>query len=329
MSSTPKHFLDVLDFITQPKAPTAKSMGALEALHAVRTRNIFADRNIVGVGVSEKVVGKKKSGELSVCFYVEKKIPKSKLKAGRLIPTVLASPDGKACFTDVKVVGRIRPQLKVKQKEIQSGYSVGHHDWATGTLGAIVKKTGKYFILSNSHVLALSGTARVGDGIIYPGPDDKGTLAKNRVAKLTRFIKFKTGGTFVNEVDAALAEIDAGRLADLNFEIFGLKGSPRVVVPKRGMKVIKRGRTTGDTTGEVVDVDFRIAFPYPELGVAVGFRNQVLCTRYTKPGDSGSIVVDQATGKIVGLHFAGSGDGSVFNPIQAVQSALGFTFTRS
>lgn len=329
MATTPKYFVDVLDFITAPKPPSARSMGALEALHARRTRSIFEDRNIVGVGVSEKVVDSKKTGELSVCFYVERKIARSKLKSEKLVPAVLAAPNGKACFTDVKVVGKIRPQVNAKRKPIQSGFSVGHPNFATGTLGAIVRKGGKLFVLSNSHVLALSGTAQLGDAIVYPGPDDGGTATSDRVGTLRKFGKFKTGGDFVNTVDAALAQIDASRLGELNLSILGTNGSLSTLAPARGMKVRKRGRTTGDTAGEILDIDFRIAFPYDDLGADVGFTNQVLCTRYTQPGDSGSIVVDDASGKVVGLHFAGSGDGSVFNPIQLVQAALGFTFVSS
>jgi hypothetical protein len=58
----------------------------------------------------------------------------------------------------------------------------------------------------------------------------------------------------------------------------------------------------------------------------IGFIDQVLCSQYSRPGDSGSIVVDKETGKIVGLHFAGSDEGSVFNPIDAVMKALKFRF---
>ena len=56
---------------------------------------------------------------------------------------------------------------------------------------------------------------------------------------------------------------------------------------------------------------------------SVGFLDQVFCTRYSRPGDSGSLVLDQATGKAVGLHFAGANGGSVFSPIATVLSTLG------
>ena len=91
------------------------------------------------------------------------------------------------------------------------------------------------------------------------------------------------------------------------------------------MTVVKRGRTTGQTEGVIQDINFRVILNYDEVG-AIGFLDQVLCTRYTKPGDSGSLVVDKTSGKIVGLHFAGANGGSVFSPMRPVARALRFKF---
>jgi hypothetical protein len=52
------------------------------------------------------------------------------------------------------------------------------------------------------------------------------------------------------------------------------------------------------------------------------FRSQVLCTRYTDGGDSGSVVCDMS-GRLVGLHFVGGPTASVFSPIAFVFDALG------
>jgi hypothetical protein len=53
----------------------------------------------------------------------------------------------------------------------------------------------------------------------------------------------------------------------------------------------------------------------------VGFRDQVLCTRYSASGDSGSAVLNMEK-EIVGLHFAGSDSSSIFNRIGHVLDAL-------
>ncbi|MBI4279115.1 MAG: hypothetical protein HY660_11730, partial [Armatimonadetes bacterium] len=75
--------------------------------------------------------------------------------------------------------------------------------------------------------------------------------------------------------------------------------------------------------GKVRDVNFRFVLDYGKGVGQVGFKDQVLCTRYTKPGDSGSLVLDKKTMRAVGLHFAGASGGSVFNPINQVLKAMG------
>jgi hypothetical protein len=330
MPETPKHLLDCLNLVTAPKVSPAAVGGtaSAEALHVRRIRSVFEDRNIIAVGISEKTTGRGvKTGELSVCFYVEKKIPKAKMRAGKFVPPVMAAPDGSAAFTDVKAIGRIKPEENKKVSPVQSGFSVGHVDISAGTVGALVKKGKKLFILSNSHVLADSGLGKIKDKVLYPGPHDGGKLPKHLVGALAKFVKFKVGGSFVNHVDCAICEIDTTRLGDLDLSIFGIKGLPKTIKAKRDMVVMKRGRTTGETEGVVEDVNFRVVINYPGVG-DVGFLEQVLCSRYTKPGDSGSIVVDKASRSIVGLHFAGANGGSVFNPIADVVKALNFSFVK-
>jgi hypothetical protein len=330
MLYTPKYLVDCLDLVTTPKV-SANVVGAAEsaeARHVKRVRSVFEDPNIVGVGISEKTTGRGvKTGELSVCFYVAKKISRSKMRAGKLVPPVMSAPNGTAVFTDVKAIGRVRPEAHKKVSPIQSGFSVGHVDVTAGTVGAIVKKGKKLYILSNSHVLADAGLGKLEDEVLYPGPGDGGKLSKHLAGTLAKFVTFKVGGRFLNHVDCALCEIDAARLDDLDLSIFGIKGLPKTSKATRDMVVIKRGRTTGETEGVVVDVNFRVVIDYPGVG-EVGFLEQVLCSRYSKPGDSGSIVVDKKAKSIVGLHFAGANGGSVFNPIADVINALGFTFVR-
>jgi hypothetical protein len=329
LQSTPKHLLDALDFITATKAPAA-SLESLHATHVTRVRRAFDDPNIVGVGISKKVTEGKELEALCVSFYVVKKLPPSRIPHSRMVPPVIATESGRATYTDVKVVGRIVPEKNplVKEKPLESGFSVGHIKITAGTLGAIVKKGSKRYLLSNSHVLADSGKGKPGDKVVYPGPDDDGKLPGDWVASLTEAVPFQKGGAFVNEVDAALAEIREERLADVVYKLPSAKTPLSTIAPERDMVVTKRGRTTGITHGKIIDIDFRFVLNYDGVG-QVGYTKQVLCERYTDGGDSGSLVIDRGSGKIVGLHFAGANGGSVFNPIQSVMKALGFSFTTS
>lgn len=129
----------------------------------------------------------------------------------------------------------------------------------------------------------------------------------------------------MNLADAALAEIAKPLAVTAIPELFGAKRPVKIATPERGMAVLKRGRTTGDTESVVRDVDFRIFVNYPGVG-KVGFTGQVRCDRFTEPGDPSAIVVAKESGAIVGLHFAGSGASSVFTPIKAAIKALKFKF---
>ena len=288
-------------------------------------RRIVQTDNVVGIGISEKVSGGKATGIIALTFYVERKKSKAKLSAAEMVPPeVPATAMNPTIITDVKAIGRLRPQLNARRKPFQPGNSIGHVDATAGTLGAVVSRNGELYILSNSHVLALAGTAKRGDEIVYPGVFDGGALTADLVAKLARFKKFTRGAAFVNRVDCAIAKPTAERLGDLLAEIRGL-GLPahRTIKPVRGMKVVKVGRTTGKTTGKIQDVHFRFTLDYEGSVGEVGFTDQVLCTRYTDDGDSGSLVLDKASKRAVGLHFAGAEGGSVFSPIDDVLKALG------
>lgn len=323
-NDTPKELVLALEMIRSTKGPRLESLDRLESQHVQRVRDIFEDRNIVGIGIAEKETAGKATGELGLCFYVEKKRAKAKVTPNKMIPPVLSVADRTAVFTDVQEIGHVLPQVNRKGTPIQSGFSVGNAI-DTGTLGAIVRKGRKYYLLSNSHVFAKSGKGKVGDDIIYPGDADRGGSKAQRVAALSDILRFQQTDDFVNHVDAALAAVDDAFLDKLDLSIHGAKAPISVAEPVRGMKIVKRGRTSGTTEGTVRDVHFSIAVPYPGVG-KIGFIDQVLCTQYSKPGDSGSILVDKATGKIVGLHFAGSSQGSVFNPISEVLKALRFRF---
>jgi hypothetical protein len=90
------------------------------------------------------------------------------------------------------------------------------------------------------------------------------------------------------------------------------------------MKVHKVGRTTDFTLGVVSDIHFRTRISYKRSATRrapAGLKEQVLCSRFTQGGDSGSLVLNDR-GRAVGLHFAGSPSSSIFNRIEHVLNAL-------
>jgi hypothetical protein len=296
-------------------APEGWASPSVDAL-----REVLASPNVVGVGVADKESGGTATNEVALTFYVEKKYAKRRVLPAALVP--VAIPRGRGVVrTDVIEVGAFEPDVDLRV--LQPGMSVGHVDTEGGTLGAIVRHGGALALLSNSHVLAISGTARLGSRILVPAKRDGGSPPANVVARLRGFVPFDASGTFVNSVDAAFAEIDVGDLDEVSAEILGL-GIPRgVAAPRRGMRIVKMGRRTGVTTGVVKATDFAFTLEYRGVG-SVGFANQVLATRYSAGGDSGSLILSEDDHRAVGLHFASSPKGgSVFTPIQTVLDALG------
>lgn len=282
-----------------------------------QAQQVWADKNTVGVGYGYKISEGKQTNERALMLFVEKK--KKNLPIAKAMPPLVAVAST-PITTDVVETGPIKPQPLVTRKPLQPGYSVGHFKITAGTFGAVVTRKKAYQILSNSHVLADSGRGKKGDAILYPGKADGGVKGKDTVGKLARFRKFKKTG---ETVDCATAAVDKKRLAILRSDIKNLGVPKGTRAAKVGMNVTKTGRTTATTTGKVIATDATIKLNYGAGVGDVSFVKQVVCTRYSQPGDSGSLVLDKKTKKAVGLHFAGGPSGSFFNPISLVLKSLG------
>jgi len=282
-----------------------------------QAQEVFADKNTVGVGYGYKISNNKQTNERALMLFVEKK--KKNLSIDKALPPLLALAST-PIRTDVVETGPIKPQPLVTRKLVLPGYSVGHFKVTAGTLGAVVTRGKAYQILSNSHVLANSGLGKKGDAILYPGKADGGKKGKDTVGKLASFRKFKKTG---ETVDCATASVAKKRLKDLRSGIKNLGVPKGTAAAKVGMNVTKTGRTTATTSGKVIATDATLKLNYGAGVGEVSFVQQVVCTRYSKPGDSGSLVLDKKTKKAVGLHFAGGPSGSFFNPIGLVLKSLG------
>lgn len=314
---------------------TTTSSSELKAFSKARDqlRVVLADDNVVGLGVGRKNVrafardADRTRQPLTVAFFVRKKLPIDHLRSDNTIPPYLppAISGDLTILTDVVAVGDLRPHAPAPRppRTIQPGRSIGHVQLrGAGTLGAIVRRGKRRFLLGNSHVLAMSGKAKIGDGILYPARTDKGNIPDDLVADLTEFIDFSPGGT-ANHVDAAIAAVRSDCLRHVRSSVYRTPGAPSgVAQPREGMHILKVGRTTGRTTGRVEYIKATVNINYPGISHPVRLVNQVLCERYAEPGDSGALILDRMTLKAVGLHVGGSGTESVFTPLSTVLSHL-------
>ncbi|MEO3863136.1 hypothetical protein [Acrocarpospora sp. B8E8] len=316
-----REIIPTLDLLTYPNPESLLPPKTQEALTQIQS--VIASPNTVGMGIAHKVRRGEVLDKLAIAFYVKQKKGERGLRRSEHVPRWIPSTLNPlfAIATDVVELGEIVPQASVA-RIVRPGHSISHILSSPGTLGAIVDLGGSKGLLSNSHVLALSGRAHIGDAIIYPSRQDGGESPNDVVGKLLNFQRFAIGGEFVNTADCAVASLTPGFTGQLSPSILGVGIPTGTTKPTRGMEVVKLGRTTGLTKAIVRDVNFRFVMNYREVGL-VGFRDQVLCTLYSSGGDSGSLVLESKTKKAVGLHFAGSTKGSIFSPIDVVLRELG------
>jgi len=265
-------------------------------------KEILEEKGIVGVSDPPE----------KIRIYVEKEKDLLKLPSEISIQGVSKPIEG-------IVIGRVEIQPNTgKYRPAPGGVSIGHKDISAGTLGCVVwdKQTMQRVILSNNHVLAHSNLAGIGDEILQPGPYDGGSLG-DKIALLSRFIEIKKPPE-TNLVDAAIAvPINDNLVSDEILRIGEVKG---IAGAREGLSVKKTGRTTDFTTGTISDIHATIKVHGYPFGYAL-FEDQIIATRMSAPGDSGSAVLSMDD-KIVGLLFAGSKITTVINKIQNVFSLL-------
>lgn len=221
--------------------------------------------NVLGVGVGwryRRYYGFLKQ-EICIVVNVVKKVHEAYLPTAQVIPKYIS--DIKTDVLEIHEVIAPRPPtsyLYTRRERIRpavGGVSIGHINVTAGTLGCLVRKDHEYFILSNNHVLANENEAYIGDPILQPGPYDGGRDPEDRIAYLDECIplKFNYG---INYDDAALARPIRPEL--VSPEIMGIGKPIEIAEPMLGMKVVKSGRTTGITYGEVIQIATSIRVKY-------------------------------------------------------------------
>ena len=292
-----------------------------------RYRQFVRHSNTAGLGIGEREVAGSLSSDLVLRFYVRRKLPKSRVQRKFIVPETLEVPGLGKMQTDVVEIGDIQPHSgrRLKSRPASPGCSVGL-GLVAGTLGCFVKKKSgaARYVLTNAHVIARDGIAPEKTKIFQPAPIDEVGSAHTVFASLSDVVRFEYSPTKDNNlVDAAIARLSNPHNVDTS--IIGI-GSPQgLVQAKRGMKVMKSGRSTGLTHGVILDTDFRTRMQYQRdkfgnLGW-VGFSDQVLVSKFSQGGDSGSLVLNDKK-MAVGLLFAGSDQVSICNKIQNVFQLL-------
>jgi len=327
MAPSEENLRSALDVLTlPPNTPQVESLHPeIRDVVTASSSWLYAP-GVIGYGIGSKVSGDLGS-PLALRVYVEVKRPMKDVHLAHRVPKQITVPGiADNVITDVVPIGRqILQSLTSRTRPAVPGSSIGPVTGGTGTFGCVVTDRSNSditFLLTNSHVIAQAGSGKVGTGVMQPGSDDGGA-ASDVIATLAKWIPFNFEVGFNNLFDAAVARITDPLSVTMDIYGIGVPGNVPAS-PERGMKVQKTGRTSGHTTGEIQDKDYRTFMTYPKPGGGIGnagFSSQVLCNHYTESGDSGALVTDM-TGAPLGLHWCGSDTVSIFSPIQPVLDAF-------
>lgn len=262
------------------------------------------DRKSISIAVGLKPPGKGSRG-----YRVAVRLPP---RSDGPIKPLLARLDKHAKDFDIVRGVRYRPRLVLR-----AGGSCGHERATAGTLGGFVEDGEHHYILSNSHVLADSGDGRANDPVLQPGPADIRRKRFNIIARLSRWTALKPGA---GTTDAAIARLsdDASDFYPRWMPGIGEIGCAPIDDRLALRRVVKRGRTSGVTRGTIsafnldgVEVDYskdeddsRVVTFDHQLEFVGPRRN----APFSKPGDSGSFILDADSLRPVALLFAGGRD---------------------
>jgi endonuclease G len=330
-----------------PKTPKASTVDdAIAALDTVR-RSWLRRPGVTAVDVGFKISGDELTDKVALRVHVERKRPVAALASedvfndpaegtsevdGFDVDVVEAAYSPSGVVLDLEDLDTAEAvDRKTELDPLIGGISCGNPRITAGTIGAIVfdRSTCKPMILSNWHVLAGASAAAPGEEILQPGKFDGGT---DVVATLTRM-------QLDGAMDAAVATLDGSR--SHTRDILGLGTITGIEDATLGMQVVKSGRTTAITEGVVDGVSMSVSINYGDPGV-VAFNDQVRIVprppwpsidyEVSKGGDSGSVWMNQASNKAIGLHFAGettpapTAENAICSPMQRIAEAMDFSF---
>jgi hypothetical protein len=192
-----------------------------------------------------------------------------------------------------------------------------------GTLGCFVRlPTGSVALLSNNHVVAAENDGLRGiDRILQPGTASAASVALEQIAFLTDFVMLNTspvgaspaqGNVNFNVLDVGVAELLLNAQFSQHYLPFrNMPGITGTATAAAHDSVFKVGRTTGLTFGKVTSSS-TIVGPVPYRPGPCWFERSIEIegaggSQFSDRGDSGSAIVKQSTGEVVGILYAGNG----------------------
>jgi hypothetical protein len=270
---------------------------------------------VVGVGIGFKEIGGELTNEVSFRVYVREKKPENLVPPSERIPDTIHGVK-----TDVLVIQETETLVDdSRYRPVKGGIQIGNGSGRVGTLGCLAKRNagGAWVILSNHHVMLAGGKALTDQ--VKIGQPDYSSCCCCACGEIGEVVNAAIGGL----VDCAIATLnsDASFVNEIA-NIGPVKGKATAIL---GETVRKIGRTTGLTSGEVVDIN------YPTISsLGNNFTSQIKINpssgtaKFSDRGDSGSAIVN-SDDKVVGLLWGGSSGHGVASHAANIESAMAIT----
>ena len=119
-----------------------------QAVSASAGTDVVGYENIVGIGISERIVAGNLMSEPAIAVYVANKVVRDRVDDPAAVP-----PSYEGVPTDVIESGEFLPQTeRGRYRPAASGVSLGHHAATAGTLGFIARREKDVYVVSNNHV---------------------------------------------------------------------------------------------------------------------------------------------------------------------------------
>ena len=208
-----------------------------------------------------------------------------------------------------------------------------------GTLSGVVSdSTGNPILLSNRHVMFIHELGAAGGALLQPPSPPSST--KFRVVGYTKTRKTPAGINFPLNKQLSNAEISklptyydaaiASVTVPYSFNIPGIGVPTGHTDPKVGMNVTLAGGTSGVTKGKITNIssNFKATENAPK-GQYTYVKNAFIHSCKSTSGDSGSMIIEDSTKKVIGLHMAGDDARPDFNVgcrASAIAKAFGINF---
>lgn len=288
---------------------------------------------VTGVDVGLRLKGGVVTREIALRVHVRRKWSRSRLPSTRTLPNsiegipldVIEAHYGLHSCPDETLPRRIF------RDPLVGGISVGNADLAEfGTLGGFVKdEQDTNYILSCHHVLIAGGRSEV-DIVLQPAPGQ--TAPPNRESKVAEV----TAGILDKRMDAAVARLTTERRIRNDMMPIGAPTGIFDPIPRDRLPlpVTKVGACTGVTRGLVDSVDLSVKVEYPQGIIQLENQIHIIADtpggEFSRDGDSGALVVETATRRVIGLLCAGETTGEaeygVASPIRQILEEFKVSF---